>query len=234
MTVSYDVRDRIAVIAFGRPEQHNAVRAVDIDTLADAFERFDTDDDADVAVLHGPGRSFCSGGDRSVANDPDEFRAQARGQQRVHAAIYESVTCKPLIAAIHGNCLGNAIGWAFNCDLVVAAAGTRLQVTETRFGLVTTNFWALLGGGAFGLDAVLTARDFTAAEAYDAGVVARLAPDGEHLESAIRLATEIAANPGSAVREIVRVRRALAAERLRAVSSLTGAGPTISVIPPRT
>ena len=63
MTVLYEVRDRIAFLSFNRPEKHNALRDEDIASLVDALHRFDVDDEADVAILHGEGRSFSSGGD---------------------------------------------------------------------------------------------------------------------------------------------------------------------------
>ncbi len=227
MAITYDARDRIAYIAFARPEKHNAVRLEEIIGLADAFLRFDADADADVAILHGPGPSFSSGGDLEALQselDAGGVGAQSAAERRVRSAIVDAVNSKPMIAAIHGNCLGNAIGWAFLCDLVVAARSTRLQVTETHFGLAATGFWLAMGAGAFALDVALTARVFTADEAFRAGVVARLSADGEHLATAEQLAREILANPQAAVRETIRVRRAVAAERALRVRSLTGGG----------
>ena len=198
MTVTYEVHDRIASIAFTRPEKHNAVRLEEIVGLADRFAQFDDDPDADVAILHGPGPSFSSGGDLVTTQselDAGGVDAQSAAERRVRAAIFEATHFKPAIATIHGNCLGNTIGWAFMCDLVVAARGTRLQVTETRFGLAATNFWLAMGAGAFALDVTLTARAYTAQEAFHAGAIARISEEGEHLAEARRLARQILENP---------------------------------------
>jgi enoyl-CoA hydratase/carnithine racemase len=225
MGITYDVRDRIAYLAFSRPEKHNAVRLEEIVGLAECFTRFDHDPDADVAILHGPGPSFSSGGDL-VATQAElaagGVDAQSAAERRVRAAIFEATNFKPAIAAIHGNCLGNAVGWAFMCDLVVAARGTRLQITETRFGLAPTNFWLVMGAGAFALDVTLTARGYTAEEAFRAGAIARLADEGEHVAEAELLARQILANPQQAVREVVRVRRSVTSERMLHVRQLTG------------
>jgi enoyl-CoA hydratase/carnithine racemase len=96
------------------------------------------------------------------------------------------------------------------CDLIVAAAGTRFQVTETPRGLGGAKYWALLhfrGAGAFAEEVALTGRFFTAEEAHAAGIINRLAPEGRHLEAARELAAAVAKNPPLSVRASVRTRR---------------------------
>src|SRR5215472_2364035 len=88
----------------------------------------------------------------------------------------------PVIAAVHGYVLGLALGLMLECDLIVAEAGTKLQVTEAPRGLSGAKYWALLnfrGAGAFGTDIALTGRFFTAEEAHAAGVIERVAPAGQ-------------------------------------------------------
>jgi hypothetical protein len=106
--------------------------------------------------------------------------------------------------------MGLALGIVLECDLIVAAAGTKFQVTETSRGLGGAKYWALLnfrGAAAFATEVTLTGRFFTAEEALAAGIINRVAPEGHHLEIAYELAAEVAKNPPLSVRATVRTRR---------------------------
>ena len=99
--------------------------------------------------------------------------------------------------------MGLAPGIVLECDLIVAAAGTKFQVTETSRGLGGAKYWALLnfrGAAAFATEVTLTGRFFTAEEALAAGIINRVAPEGRHLEVAYELAAEVAKNPPLSVR----------------------------------
>src|SRR5712691_11179351 len=124
--------------------------------------------------------------------------------------LTRSVNWKPVIAAPHGYAMGLALGIVLECDLIVAEAGTKFQVTETSRGLGGSKYWALLnfrGGAAFANEVALTGRFFTAEEAFAAGLINRVAPQGQHLEVAHELAAEVAKNPPLSVRAPVRTSR---------------------------
>jgi enoyl-CoA hydratase/carnithine racemase len=124
--------------------------------------------------------------------------------------LTRSVNWKPVIAAPHGYAMGLALGIVLECDLIVAAAGTKFQVTETSRGLGGAKYWALLnfrGAAAFATEVTLTGRFFTAEETLAAGIINRVAPEGRHLEVAYELAAEVAKNPPLSVRATVRSRR---------------------------
>jgi len=94
--------------------------------------------------------------------------------------LTRSVNWKPVIAAPHGYAMGLALGIVLECDLIVAAAGTKFQVTETPRGLGGAKYWALLnfrGAAAFATEVTLTGRFFTAEEAFAAGIINRVAPE---------------------------------------------------------
>jgi enoyl-CoA hydratase/carnithine racemase len=220
MTVLYDVRDRIAFISFNRPEKHNALRDEDIASLVDALHRFDVDDDADVAILSGEGRSFSSGGDVSdrLQRSMDEGSTEERTTE--YAAFTHCANWKPVIAAVHGYCLGHALGTALYCDHLVAANDAVFEVTEIKLGLPTAHFIPRLGHPAFATDVTMTGRRFSAVEAWDAGIVTRLVEERAHLVAAEELARELLEHPQWALRQNVRVRRTILAEesaRYRAV-----------------
>jgi enoyl-CoA hydratase len=220
MTVGYEVRDSVAYISFNRPEKHNALRDEDIIALVAALDRLDRDDAAQVGIIFGHGRSFSSGGDVSE-------RLQASMDEgtstRAHEgdAFLRCASWKPVIAAVHGYCLGHGLGLALQCDLLVAARSARFQVTEIKIGLPMASFIPRLGRPAFANEVCLSGRMFGGDEAWDAGFVTRLADDGEHLREAESLAQLILGNPQAAVREHVRARRTVLAQEVARYAGLT-------------
>lgn len=213
--VVYACEDRIATLTLNRPDKLNAFSSALLGALQAALERFDKDPQADVAILCGAGRAFSSGADvqESQMRSREELR-HARDPMApgtpVGDFLANSAHCKPVIAAVHRYALGLALGLVLKCDLIVAEAGARFQVTETPRGLGGFRHWPLLihrGAAAFADEVSLTGRFFTAEEAKQAGIVARVAPEGELLAAARELAVELAANPPLSVRETVRVKR---------------------------
>ena len=213
--VEYVVSDRVATITLNRPDKLNAVSDEVVRQLADAFRRFDLDPEAEVALLNGKGRAFCSGADvrQRQLRSRDEFEKLGgpQGWGTNSADLFtHAVNWKPIITAVHGYVLGLGLGLMLESDLIVAAEGTRMQLTETPRGLGASRYWALFqyrAAGAFGDEVALTGRFFTAEEAFEAGIVNRLAPEGKHLEIAQELAQQIAKNPPLSVRTTVRTRR---------------------------
>jgi enoyl-CoA hydratase len=209
MSIGYAVRDRIAHISFERGEKHNAFRDEDLQALSTALRRLDGDETADIAILSGRGRSFSSGGDVSarLQRSMDEGSTAARTTER--EAFLECDHWKPVIAAVHGYCLGHALATALLCDHIVATRDARFQVTETRIGLAMPGLIPQLGTPAFAYDVSLTGRMFTAEEAMAGGMLTRLVDAGAHVDGAEELARQILENPQTAVRSLVQVRRAM-------------------------
>ena len=194
--------DRIATITLNRPDKLNAV-SDEVVRHSTALHRFDLDPEAEVAILNGKGRAFSSGADvrQRQLRSREEFEKlggpQGRGANSADL-LTRAVNWKPVIAAVHGYVLGLALGLTLECDLIVAAEGTRFQLTETSRGLGASRYWALFhyrNAAAFGDEIALTGRFFTAEEALAAGIINRLAPEGKHLDVARELALQVAKNP---------------------------------------
>src|SRR5713226_1798714 len=213
--VEYSCAERIATITLNRPDKPNAVSDEVVRQLDEALHRFDLDPQADVAILNGRGRAFSSGADvrQRQLRSREEFKRlggpQGRGSNSADL-LTRAVNWKPVVAAVHDYVLGLALGLTLECDLIVATEGTRFQLTETSRGLGASRYWALFqyrSAGAFGDEVALTGRFFTAEEAFAAGLINRLAPEGKHLEVARELAAQVAKNPPLSVRTTVRTRR---------------------------
>ena len=213
--VEYACAERIATITLNRPDKLNAVSDEVVQQLGEALRRFDLDPEAEIAILNGRGRAFSSGADvhQRQLRSRDEFERlggpQGWGTNSADL-LTRAVNWKPVIAAVHGYVLGLALGLTLECDLIVAAEGTRFQLTETSRGLGASRYWALFhfrGAGAFGDEVALTGRFFTAEEAFAAGLVNRLAAPDKHLDAARELAAAVVKNPPLSVRTTVRTRR---------------------------
>lgn len=213
--IRYECRDRIATITFDRPQKLNAFDDAMVMRLAEVLHAFDVDPEADVAVLRGEGRAFCSGADvhqRQLRSD-DELKKHGGPQGwGAHSGdlFTRAINWKPVIAAPHGFAVGLGLAMVLESDIVVAEAGTKFQVTETSRGLSSARHWALLayrGLRSFATEVSITGRFFTAEEAQTAGVIDRVAAPGGHLEEAYAMARAIAANPPLSVRATVRARR---------------------------
>jgi enoyl-CoA hydratase/carnithine racemase len=214
--VKYEVKDRLLHLTLDAPERLNAWGDEDVVELREALIRFDLDDDAWVAVLSGAGKSFHAGANmksRHSRSAQDEHRlAGAKPPNARNSDLLRGfVNWKPVIAAVHGHVLGGGFNLAMGCDLVVAAENTKFGLFEVRRGIRGGHGLALLrelkGAGGLADELALTDRTFGAAEALAAGVVSRVAPDGEHVAVADEIARQCLELPPLAVRSNVRLRR---------------------------
>jgi len=161
-----------------RPEELNAVSDKVMRQLTAAFRRFDLDADTLEAFQCGRGRAFSSGTNVQQRQLRPREELESPGRPQGHSAnaadsLFQSVNSKPVIAAVHGYVLGLDPGMVPDCDLIVAEAGTRFQVTETSRGLGVAKHRAPLHfrcAGAFGDEVTLTGRYFSAEEALAASL----------------------------------------------------------------
>jgi len=225
--VGYEQRGGIGYITLNRPDVLNALNDDVIKQLREALFALDDDDDAQVGILSGSGRAFCSGADikqrqmRPVEELARLGSPQGRGAH-IEDLLQRFANWKPIVAAVHGYVVGAGYHIALMCEMIVADPETQFQIPEIPRGLWVANFWKLLShraNGGFATDVCLTGRFFSAEEAYRHGGVDRLAPRGGHIAAAEELARALMENPPLAVREAVQIRR-LAMEELELWSRL--------------
>ncbi|MCC6472294.1 MAG: enoyl-CoA hydratase/isomerase family protein [Burkholderiales bacterium] len=232
--VRYRVEDRIAYIMLDRPDKLNAMSDKVVGEVRLAFQHFDLDPDAFVAIVHGAGRAFTSGADVRQRQLRPREELESFGlwspETRRRDLFFDFVNWKPIIAAAHGYVMGMGVGLCLSCDLVIAAASTQFQVTEVGRGLHGSTLWALLryrGAGAFADEIGLTGRMFTGEEAAQRGIITRATPDGQHMSVAEDFARQILKNPPLAVRAGVRSRRLYLLENQRLSFILTEHSPAL-------
>jgi enoyl-CoA hydratase len=187
----------VTTIILARPQVKNAVDRAMADALTDAFERFDADPDASVAVLWGEGGTFCAGADLKAvaAGTPNRLEPEGDGP----LGPTRRLLSKPVIAAIAGHAVAGGLELACWCDLRVAEEDAVLGVFCRRFGVPLIDGGTVrlprLIGLSRALDMILTGRPVSAAEAHAWGLVNRVVPRGESRAAAEALAREIAGFP---------------------------------------
>ena len=219
--ISTEQEGAVAVVTIDHPPV-NALSAALLEELEAELERLDADDAVRAIVLKGAGeRAFVAGADisefpslREAAKDEG---GSARGIQKLGARMDASRT--PFIAAIHGFCLGGGLELAMCCDVRVAAEDAQLGQPEIKLGLIpggggTQRLPRLVGlGRALLLN--LTGDFVDARTACDWGLVEKVVPREELLDTALEIARSIAARSPHSVavlRELARTTRDLPLE----------------------
>ena len=194
--VSYERRGATALIAIDRPHRRNAVDGPTAAALHDAYQRFESDEEARVLIVTGAGGiSFCAGADLKATET-----MAGRLMSREGPMGFTRLTArKPTIAAISGFCLAGGLEIALWCDLRIATPSSRLGYPERRWGVPlidggTQRLPRIVGLGR-ALDLIITGRIIDADEALGMGLLTEIVPEGEHLSRALEMAENIAAFP---------------------------------------
>jgi enoyl-CoA hydratase len=198
--VDYECRDRVCTITLHRPECRNAVDGPTARALRGAFERFEADAEARVAVFTGGGGQFCAGADLAALGDParaNEVRPDGTGPGPMGPT--RMAFGKPVIAAVEGYAVAGGLELALMCDLRVAARSAVFGVFCRRWGVPLIDGGTVrlprIVGMARALDLILTGRAVAADEALAMGLANRVVDDGAALAEAQALARRIAGFP---------------------------------------
>ncbi len=189
-------------ITLNRPERRNAVDSATAAALLEAFEAFDRDARAAVAVFTGSGGHFCAGADLKAITEGDRRALSEEGPGPMGPTRLQ--LHKPVIAAIEGFAVAGGLELAIWCDLRVVGASAQLGVFCRRFGvplvdLGTVRLPRLVGHGR-AMDMILTGRAVGSDEALRWGLVDRVVPDGQARDAAIALAQDLARLPQRCLR----------------------------------
>lgn len=191
----------VRTITIDRPDCRNAVDPETADRLRDAFATFESDAEAQVAILSGAGGNFCAGYDlKAVAHGQSRYEPEGAGPM----GPTRMLLTKPIIAAVEGYAVAGGLELALWCDLRVASETAVFGVFCRRWGVPlidggTVRLPRIVGQGR-ALDMILTGRPVDAAEALAIGLASRVVPPGEALAEARRLALEIARFPALCMR----------------------------------
>lgn len=204
----------IATVTLNRAEKHNALDPAMFDAIVEATESLATDHTVRAVVLHGAGKSFCSGLDITGLGDrdggPRDLLARAEGDIANHAQRVSygwSRVPAPVIVAITGNCFGGGLQIALGGDVRFASPDARLSIMEVKWGLVPdmgiTQSLPRLVGLDVAKELTFTGRIISGTEADALGLVTHVSDDP--LAAALDLAREIAGKSPHAVQAAKRL-----------------------------
>lgn len=195
--------DGVLSIVLARPERRNAITVAMYAALADAIERANADEQVRVITLQGEGQDFAAGNDlagflTALPRDTTEIPVWKLLRVLAQSQV-------PLVAAVHGNCVGIGTTILLHCDLVIAADDSRFSLPFVDLGLVPEAASSLLlprlAGRRAAARYLLLAEAFGAEEALAMGVASHVVARGA-LDSALSdVVARLLAKPEGALRD---------------------------------
>ena len=201
----------VAHISLDRPQVVNAYNIQMRDDFSEALSAVQLDPEVRALLITGEGRGFCAGADLTeFGSAPSQVIARrVRWERDVWGQLVN--LDKPIVAAVHGFCIGSGLEIALLCDLRTAAEGTVFALPEVQLGMIPaaggTQTLPRVAGGSQALDLLLTGRRIESEEALAMGLVTRLAAPESLRDEGWRLANELAKLPAEAVAAMKRLLR---------------------------
>ncbi|HKC03876.1 MAG TPA: enoyl-CoA hydratase-related protein [Sphingomicrobium sp.] len=194
--------DSVLAITLARPGRRNAITVAMYAALADAIEGAAADPSVRVITVDGEGPDFAAGNDLA-----DFLAADQRGDGEIPVwrLLRAVATCEtPIVAAVHGNCVGIGTTMLLHCDLVVADESARFSLPFVDLGLVPEAASSLLlprlAGRRAAARYLLLCEPFGAREAFDIGLISHIAPAGGAISERDRVVAALLAKPPEALR----------------------------------
>lgn len=202
-------RDGVLLVTMNRPEKRNAMSSTMLRRLHEVFSTIGDDGAVRVVVVRGNGRSFSTGldlGEMQAAKQASGTIALT-GIEDVFRAL--EVVPQPTIAAVQGEAIAGGCELALHCDLRVAATSARFAMPLAKLGISLP--FPLVAklveriGTAFTAEILFTGEPFPGPRAYELGMVNRLVEPEALDQTALDLATAIAANAPLSLRALKKV-----------------------------
>lgn len=213
-SVRTETREGVGWIVLNRPDQINAINDEIRHGVPAALRAFNSDSAIGAIVICGEGpRGFCAGADiKEQRGAETAIEVRQRMQQTRWIETIDEIQ-KPVIAALHGYCMGGGMELALACDIRFAAPDLVMSLPETGLGLIPggggTQRLPRIVGLAKALDMMLTGARVKVDEALAIGLVTRVADSLESLREEVgELAATVAARPPVATRYVRRAARA--------------------------
>ena len=207
-SVLYERDGAVATLTLNRPARLNAIVPALVEELEAALERAETDDEVRVVRLRGAGRSFCAGYD--IEWGAQAMEAAERGAAWDAMADYRMMSRfvgaymrlwrspKPVIAQVHGHCVGGGTDFALCSDLIVCADDCRIGYPPARvWGSPTTSMWVYRLGLERAKRLLLTGDPLDGRTAVEWGLASESHPEVELEEATSALARRVALLPAN-------------------------------------
>lgn len=199
--VTVEKRAQVGILTLNRPKALNALCDGLFQDLIHASKALDTDESIGCMVLTGSQKAFAAGADISEMKDRDFAHAYQTNMFAEWAEITK--VSKPIIAAVNGYALGGGCELAMMCDMIVAGEKAKFGQPEINLGVIPgaggTQRLTRAIGKSKAMHMCLTGDMISAAEAEQAGLVAKVFPAEELVDEAVKIAEKIASKGRMAV-----------------------------------
>ena len=211
--ICYDVEDSAAVITLDRPDDLNTIVPPMLEELEAAVGQAIRDREVKVVILQGAGRSFCAGfnfsggfthwddviatgGEWNAGRDLIMVTSQELGWVPRFMSLWRSP--KPVIAQVHGWCVGGGSEMALCADIVIASEDARIGTPYSRmWGCHHAGVWVYRLGLAKVKELALLGTPVSGREAAEIGLINRAVPFGRLQEDVRKIAGQLASIPSS-------------------------------------
>jgi methylglutaconyl-CoA hydratase len=220
-TIELTETSGVAIITLNRPDKRNAITYELIEDLLGALREV-AHSNAQVLILTGAGKAFCSGMDLEnlktlIGRSPEQSLEDSRTMASLFRTLYDFP--KPTIAAVNGAAIAGGTGLATLCDFTLAVPEAKFGYTEVRIGFVpaiVSTFLLRQAGEKIARDLLLTGRLFDAAEAQRIGLVTEIVSADLLLQRAEAIAAQLMENSPASLRYTKRLLSAAARAELDA------------------
>lgn len=193
-TILLDIHGKVGLITLNRPQALNALNAQIVGEINQALDQLERDPNIGCVVLTGSAKAFAAGAD--IKEMAELKYPQIYVEDLFSDADRIANRRKPIIAAVSGFALGGGCELAMMCDFILAADTAKFGQPEINLGVLPgmggTQRLTRAVGKAKAMELCLTGRLMGAEEAERAGLVARVVPQAELLEEALKVAATIA------------------------------------------
>lgn len=196
--------EQVCIVRINHPEALNALNSVILKELGQAFDAIARDEETNVVILTGEGRSFVAGADISEMSVMKAAEGKRFGC--LGAEVFRKIELleKPVIAAVNGFALGGGCELAMACDIRIASSKAKFGQPEVGLGIIPgfsgTQRLPRIVGVAKAKELIYTAGVIPAEEAYRIGLVNKVVEPEELMKEAMAMAVIIASKAQLAVR----------------------------------
>ena len=220
MAIEISKNNHIGTLTINRPDSLNAMNREVLIEFINGLKKIQSDKEIRVIIITGSGvKAFIAGADIKLMqkmNREEAFEFSNLGQEL--ANLIEK-SDKPVIAAVNGYALGGGCEIALSCHLRIASDNAIFAQPEVKIGLLpgwggTQRLPRIIGRG-LGNEIILTGRNVTAKEALDIGLVNRVVPQEELMNTCFDIANMILKNSPNAIAESIKLIRLAAGTKLK-------------------
>ena len=220
MAIEISKNNHIGTLTINRPDSLNAMNREVLIEFINELKKIQSDKDIRVIIITGSGeKAFIAGADIKLMQKMNREEALEFANLGQELANLIEKSAKPVIAAVNGYALGGGCEIALSCHLRIASDNAIFAQPEVKIGLLpgwggTQRLPRIIGRGLAN-EIILTGRNVTAKEALDIGLVNRVVPQEELMNTCFDIANAILKNSPNAIAESIKLIRLAAGTKLK-------------------